>query len=249
MPRRNDESAYPLITTPDSDHRLSIFKGTAGSDAQITLPDFGTYVVFSSITVTGSATVGGEYTTNANTGTATITIPSGLAVGTRKLIRKISSSAGTVTINRSGSEVFTRADLTSVTLTSDGDFWLFEKVSSTRWDLVDGFESGGSSGFSWKKSNDGTLVNSFVSPSAATVNITTSLDGHYYYQDSYNFSKSFVDTNYTFLGSANVGGRISHITAGGTKTTSAVSYFVVNGTSLSGVSLTISLRAEGRWYA
>jgi hypothetical protein len=97
---------------------------------------------YCSRTVTGNTTISQSEIVNVNAASATITISSGLAIGTQILIRKINAGAGTITIAGSGSEVFTRASFTSVTLTSDGDFWTLEKVSSTRWELTAGVESG-----------------------------------------------------------------------------------------------------------
>lgn len=96
-------------------------------------------------------------TINYTSATGTVTIPSGLPVGSKKLIRKINSTQGTVTINCTG-ETFTPSNLSSVTLNSDGDFWLIEKVSNTRWDLVDGMEYVSTSASYTSRSFDGTQV-------------------------------------------------------------------------------------------
>ena len=79
--------------------------------------------------------------TNFDSATGTVIIPSGLEIGTRRLIRKIHPTQGTVTINCTG-ETFTRAGLTSVTLNADGDYWLIEKAAATRWELLDGRNTG-----------------------------------------------------------------------------------------------------------
>ena len=79
-------------------------------------------------------------TINFTSSTGTVNIPSGLPVGTKKLVRKLNSTQGKVTISCSG-ETFTKSTLASITLNSDGDFWLLEKVSATRWDLVEGKET------------------------------------------------------------------------------------------------------------
>ena len=42
------------------------------------------------------------FSTNHDAATGTVTIPSGLAIGTRRLIRKIHPTQGTVTINCTG---------------------------------------------------------------------------------------------------------------------------------------------------
>ena len=91
---------------------------------------------------------------NYTSASGSVLIPSGLPVGTKKLIRKLNSSQGTVTVTCTG-ETFTSSNLASVTLNSDGDFWLVEKVNATRWDLVDGKESGSNGNGTWLKLYDG----------------------------------------------------------------------------------------------
>lgn len=67
--------------------------------------------------------------------TGSVLIPSGLPVGTKKLIRKINSTAGDVNITCTG-ETFSSAGLTTLTLNVDGSFFELEKVSSTRWEVT-----------------------------------------------------------------------------------------------------------------
>lgn len=83
-----------------------------------------------------------DTTITTATGTEVVNIPTGLPVGHEFTVRKVNATQGTVSINAQGSEKITPALLTTVTLNADGDFWLLEKVSATRWDLVDGCESG-----------------------------------------------------------------------------------------------------------
>jgi hypothetical protein len=61
--------------------------------------------------------------------------------GRKIIIRKISSAVGTVTIQRAGSNVITRAGLTSVDLVSEGDHWEFF-AGSAKWELLTGKETG-----------------------------------------------------------------------------------------------------------
>ena len=102
------------------------------------------------------------FSTNHDAATGTVTIPSGLEIGTRRLIRKIHPTQGTVTINCTG-ETFTRAGLASVELNADGDYWLLEKVTATRWELVDGWNTGENANGSWKRSADGEQVCRLIS--------------------------------------------------------------------------------------
>lgn len=97
-----------------------------------------------------------NFTGATGTGSNGIVIPSGLPIGTKYLCRKINATQGTVEISCSG-ETFTASALSSITLNSDGDFWLVEKVSSTRWDLVEGIESGTNSYGSYTKYANGVL--------------------------------------------------------------------------------------------
>jgi hypothetical protein len=71
-------------------------------------------------------------------------------VGQRVLIRKLHETQGIITIDCAG-HTFTRASLSSVTLNSDGDFWLVEKVSNTRWELVGGYETGENANGNYKR--------------------------------------------------------------------------------------------------
>ena len=79
-----------------------------------------------------------DETINFNAASGVVYIPSGLPIGVKRLVRKIHAGEGQVDIEFTGGESVTREALTSVTLTSDGDFWLLEKVTATRWELVVG---------------------------------------------------------------------------------------------------------------
>ena len=94
--------------------------------------------------------------TNFDSATGTVIIPSGLEIGTRRLIRKIHPTQGTVTIECTG-ETFTRAGLASVELNADGDYWLLEKVTATRWELVDGWNTGENANGRWIKRANGKI--------------------------------------------------------------------------------------------
>lgn len=88
-----------------------------------------------------------NFTSATGTVEITDTLPS-MAIGDRVLVRKLNATQGTVTITCTG-HTFTRSALSYVGLNSDGDFWLIEKVSATRLDLVDGVSSGASSTGTW----------------------------------------------------------------------------------------------------
>jgi hypothetical protein len=68
-----------------------------------------------SVTVSADYTVGGEQSVNVTAATADITIPEGLAIGTRKTIRKLHiTTSSSVNVLSSGSEVFTSESLTTM---------------------------------------------------------------------------------------------------------------------------------------
>lgn len=99
-----------------------------------------------------------------------------LQIGDRVLVRKLNTTQGTVTITCTG-HTFTRASLTSVTLNSDGDFWLMEKVSSTRLDLVDGQSTGTNSNGEWLRLASGYQKCTGYRPNvpSAGANVTASI--------------------------------------------------------------------------
>ena len=84
-----------------------------------------------SITITGNHTIGAYGTILVNTGTATITVTS-LDLGIRKLIRKISATAGTITITLPTGHTFSGGGQ-SITLTNQYEEVTIERVSSNVW--------------------------------------------------------------------------------------------------------------------
>ena len=117
--------------------------------------------------VTGSTTamtprLSSTTTVNVDAATATITLPASVPIGGRVHVRKINATQGTVSIERSGSDTITRAALESVSLNADGDNWLLEKVSSTRWEPVAGVESGENSDGEYWLYADGTLISTAI---------------------------------------------------------------------------------------
>lgn len=112
--------------------------------------------------VTDSYTVDEKYAViNVDANTATITIPEGFEVGTRKLIRKVPSSytddSDEVTIAFSGGEE-EGSGLTSIPLFGDGGNWIIEKVTSTRWEIAYGWDKGSNDNGEWTRWADGTQV-------------------------------------------------------------------------------------------
>ena len=181
------------------------------------------------------------FSTNHNAATGTVTIPSGLEIGTRRLIRKIHPTQGTVTINCTG-ETFTRAGLASVTLNADGDYWLLEKVTATRWELVDGVESGeNSDGEYWRKA-DGKQTCTGLNDLTQIIDISNgsgfrSADDSYSYPVPFSSSARVTDSAQSFTAWTNI--RVA-----------GMSGFTIRGFSFTEGSVTISFRyvAVGRWY-
>jgi len=122
------------------------------------MAEFDTRKLDGSVNVTGNYTVGNEQTVNVEASVANITIPAGLPIGTRKTIRKLhATTTSSVNILRSGSEVFTSASLTSVPIFGNGSFWIIEKVTSTRWELVGGSDSRTDSNGYFEKLPNGSM--------------------------------------------------------------------------------------------
>ena len=141
--------------------------------------------------------------TNFDSATGTVTIPSGLAIGTRRLIRKIHPTQGTVTINCTG-ETFTRAGLASVALNADGDYWLLEKVTATRWELIDGHETGeNSAGYYYRAANGVMEFNTTSSRAMDDGDAESSFDGTVIFPDI-PMPANFTDDGTTATGSLRV---------------------------------------------
>jgi hypothetical protein len=142
--------------------------------------------IIASVTVSGNYTVGNEQTVNVTAATADITIPSGLPIGTRKTIRKLhATTTSSVNLLRSGSEVFTSASLTTVPIFGNGSFWIIEKVTSTRWDLVGGSDYVSDSNGHWCAKITGDIKQ--YGTLAGSTNITRVVT----------FPKPFANTNYS----------------------------------------------------
>lgn len=120
----------------------------------------------------------------------TFKVPKDKPIGYRVLVRKAHVGAATITISAENtSEKFTYALLTSLTLTSDGDYWELEKVTDTRWDLVGGKESyikntkemffknydGEAYSTGYKVGYDGSSLHSINSTSVGKFNYVTEL--------------------------------------------------------------------------
>jgi len=148
----------------------------------------------STVTVTGNHTVTappayGTSVVNVDAATGTITLPP-VVIGGRILVRKINATQGEILINADGTDTITRAALSSVTLNADGDNWLLEKVSGSRWELIAGVESGENSDGEYWREADGKQT---CRVRDLQISRTSSLR----WSDRWTFPSEFVDTNYT----------------------------------------------------
>jgi hypothetical protein len=207
--------------------------------------------IIASVTVSGNYTVGNEQTVNVTAATADITIPSGLPIGTRKTIRKLNATTtSSVNILRSGSEVFTSASLTSVPIFGDGAFWIIEKVTSTRWELVGGNDTATNSDGTFERWFSGSQTCSKLFDLIAHP-ITTS-SGNIFINSSTpigNHAQTFANIpvqNITLRASGtapniwlNRNNAVSETSSGSFNCSSATSRTV---------DLTIAVQTIGRWY-
>jgi hypothetical protein len=93
-------------------------------------------------TVTSAYTVAANVDTvyvDASGGAATVTLPALTGNIGRKITIRALDATNTITIARAGSDTIANA-LTSVTLSSDRDYWTLE-AGPTQWELVAGYET------------------------------------------------------------------------------------------------------------
>ena len=196
-------------------------------------------------TVTEDYTIESDISTvNVDAASATITLPAATLVGRRVTVRKISASAGTVTINRAGADTITRAALTAVTLTSNGDFWTLECVASGRWELVDGYETGSNANGKYIKSVDGAMICTDALNSANTWQSNGSI-----YQTgnaTWTFPATFLNTEIVVVGQADT---LNIQTCFNEATTSSAVFRLIAGLNTSALPRSCRLQATGRWYA
>lgn len=129
------------------------------------------------------------------TATGSYNIPIGLQIGTVLSYRKINATQGPVSINAQGSEKITPALLTTVTLNSDGDFWILKKVSDSRWDLISGKETGSNSNGTYEKLYNGSCTQK-VKPRGFSGNGVAYITGLYVYELTKTLPINFVDTDF-----------------------------------------------------
>jgi hypothetical protein len=184
-----------------------------------------------------------------NNGECTVTLPDLARWQGREItVRAITDATTGISIEAAGSDVITRADLTDVTLTSDGDFWVFF-AGSTRWELTDGVESGEVSGRgSFQRKADGTM---FVEYEDNTITVTTTNAAGNVFRSapySWTFPKSFVTMPIVsgFWAWSGAGGYTwGSIVGSSTGVNCAIMAWSYASSSVA----RIAVSATGRWYA
>ena len=161
-------------------------------------------------------------------------------------VMAITDATTGISIEAAGSDLITRADLTEVTLTSDGDFWVFF-AGSTRWELIDGVESVDNSNGQGYRYKDGTqrCVGSLLESRSASGIL----------QYVWTFPLEFADidiepwNNYPVSVNATPATTVPNVispAACTNITTTQVSIYLDRSTS---TSTAFNLDANGRWYA
>lgn len=139
---------------------------------------------------------------NVTAESATITWPSGLDIGTRVQIRKIGTDEDeSVDVEGAGGVVFTASQETEIPIFGDGGNWIFEQVTSTRVELVGGWDAGSNSDGEWWRYAD--------KKQAVLQNMSSGTTG----TETNTIIKSFVDNDYIPIGSEIGSSSDSDITA------------------------------------
>ena len=120
---------------------------------------------------------------NVNVAAATVTWPSGLAIGTRVQVRKISAYDVTnndkITIAGDGGIVFSASEQAAIDIFGDGGNWVFEQVSATRVELVSGWDVGVNDDGKWARAANGFQVVFFSGQLPTTSDGTTTFEIDY----------------------------------------------------------------------
>lgn len=127
------------------------------------------------VRVDSSTTVSTQRYIYVSAAAATITLPSGAAIGRTVSVRKINSDeTTTVTIIRSGSDTFTKAALTTLSIYANGGFWTLEKTTSNRWDITEGYDGVSTSTGIWTRYPDGMQEALYIHSASIAIDVTTS---------------------------------------------------------------------------
>lgn len=237
------------IITCESDTLVGVATDTLSGTIDIS--SYQTYAIIEELEAYLIPTDPTKYTDviNYTSATGSVLIPSGLPIGTKKLIRKLNATQGTVTITCTG-ETFTPSGLSSITLNSDGDFWLVEKVSNTRWDLVDGKESGSNANGEYLRLYNGAQKCTCMPADETTASIPVGVE---VYRD-WTYPRAFADDakGTDISGLADDGSNdinTGYFTRRYMRNSSVMAYSIRNlGTYIITRLHNQRLQAEGRWY-
>ena len=234
---------------------LTIQAPVTNEDRVLTLPDSGGTIETDATLIRTSVVTASTYEVtasdrnlyvDASVNTVTITLPA-LSLG-RRLTVRASDVTNAITIQRAGAD--TIVGLTSVTLSSVGDFWTFEG-GPNRWELVDGVESGsGANGSYIRRANGSTdqWLGTFV--------IDTFLNSSTLGSQTWTFPRAAVGGVAWSGGLHTTGGatppaRDIHIRTTSTAHTTNAAFRVesVNQLFVDGDTVSAQVLMSGRWYA
>lgn len=170
-----------------------------------------------------------------------------MPVGTRWRIRKTSAGQLAISIVCNG-HTFTKGGRTDVILYNEGDYWVMEKVSDTRIDLVEGFCSGSdtneTSNRYFKLDYDGYAVQqaSFYFP--ASISISNSVFSYISGASTYNYLYPFTKVYHATANAYQLYGGCEIEVLSTTSCTFRFSANSSQGTSSRGA----TLKVTGVWY-
>lgn len=163
-----------LVSSADGDSRISrITKDVWLNYLALGYSEFDAKVLTSGLSLVSNRTP--NVTNITDNAVTTFVIPKDKQIGYRIKVRKAHAGTAVITIScETATEKFTPSLFSSLTLTSDGDYWELEKVTATRWDLVEGYEKGSNTNGKYTKYHHGLIVSKRNLPK-----VTTSADGSF----------------------------------------------------------------------
>lgn len=163
-----------IVSSADGDSRISrITKDVWLNYLALGYSEFDAKVLTSGLSLVSNRTP--NVTNITDNAVTTFVIPKDKQIGYRIKVRKAHAGTAVITIScETATEKFTPSLFSSLTLTSDGDYWELEKVTATRWDLVEGYEKGSNTNGKYTKYHHGLIVSKRNLPK-----VTTSADGSF----------------------------------------------------------------------
>ncbi len=218
------------------------FKNTIPKQARIIFRRTLSSIIENAIIARTSKDVVGEYiglTFNIGDNTKLVfNIPPNLPIGTKRTVRKTFDTNEVITLNVMEDEFIVDATRKSLTLNSTGDFWVLEKITDTRWDVIDGRETGNK----FVRNADGTLVCFDESENLTTSD--TPLDAVYSVDKAFTYPKAFK-TKPVVIPS---GYGTSEMAFASVRTIDVNGCTIIGASFNDLVELKVSYKAIGRWY-